>query len=278
MGSNRYKKHQEELFAKAGSLASDGRFSKGDYESLYNDYGKVKGHAIGGKKSDLIRYIARALHENNAVLDGDAQKLANKYNKEGGLTQSRDSSGRLRTSFTQSTGGRGFHANLRAQKSNKEFYEGEFAGAPISNIEKRNWTQRTPNGRYNQGWDVYTRTYTHGAQKEEPAVETTPTPEPEHEPSQQLIDTRDQWDSQSNGSIHSDPTSGRTGAADYGNKATDDYHRRFIPHLNLQAKLESLEMGDAGSRHLGRFEGEVPELASGDIKDLYEYYSKKITA
>ncbi len=116
----------------------------------------------------------------------------------------------------------------------------------------------------------------------------TPTPEPEHEPSQQLIDTRDQWDSRgTGGSIHYNPTSGGTrpgmvdgvaAAAQYANDTSDDYHNRFIPHLNLQANLEALEMGDAGSRHLNRFEGKVPELASDDIKNLYDYYSKKITA
>ena len=116
----------------------------------------------------------------------------------------------------------------------------------------------------------------------------TPTPEPEHEPSQELIDTRDQWDSRgTGGSIHYNPTSGGTrpgmvdgvaAAAQYANDASDDYHNRFIPHLNLQANLEALEMGDAGSRHLNRFEGKVPELASDDIKSLYDYYSKKITA
>ena len=116
----------------------------------------------------------------------------------------------------------------------------------------------------------------------------TPTPEPEHEPSQQLIDTRDQWDSRgTGGSIHYNPTSGGTrpgmvdgvaAAAQYANDTSDDYHNRFIPHLNLQANLEALEMGDAGSRHLDRFEGKVPELASDDIKNLYDYYSKKITA
>ena len=287
MGSNRYNKRQEELYKKAASLASDGRFSKDDYESLSKDYGNVKGWMRGGKGSNLTRHIARALHENNAVLDGGAQELANKHNK-GGLTQSRDSSGRLRTSFKQSTGGRNMIERIGT--GNKESYEGEFAGAPISNIEKRNWTQHTPNGKSNQSWDVYTRTYTHGAEKEEPAVETTPTPEPEpeHQPSQELTDTRNQWDSPgTGGSIHYDPTSGKTGpgvvggvgaAADYGNRATDDYQNRFIPQLNLQANLEALEIGDAGSRHLDRYEGKVPELASNDIKDLFEYYSKKITA
>ncbi len=120
------------------------------------------------------------------------------------------------------------------------------------------------------------------------AMETTATP---REPSQELLDAREKWDRyeerRGEGSIHYDPTSGKRGdgivdgvgaAADYGNRATDDYFNRFIPHLNAQANLEALEMGDSGSRHLDEFEGEVPELASGEIKDLYDYYSKKITA
>ena len=116
------------------------------------------------------------------------------------------------------------------------------------------------------------------------AMETESAP---HEPSQDLLDARGRWDeSGSQGSIGYDPTSGRApgvvdgvgAAANYGKDATDDYFNRFIPHLNAQANLEALEMGDAGGRHLDRFEGAVPDLASGDIKDLYDYYSKKITA
>jgi len=118
-----------------------------------------------------------------------------------------------------------------------------------------------------------------------------PTEAAPHEPSQQLLDTREEWDQYENrrgeGSIHYDPTSGKRGegvvdgvgaAAQYANDTSDDYYNRFIPHLNAQANLEALEIGDAGSRHLDRYEGKVPELASNDIKDLYEYYSKKITA
>ena len=110
------------------------------------------------------------------------------------------------------------------------------------------------------------------------------------EPSQELVDAREEWDQyearRGEGSIEYDPTSGRRGpgivdgvgaAADYGNRATDDYFNRFIPHLNAQANLEAREIGDAGSRHLDRYEGKVPELASGEIKDLYKYYSDKIT-
>jgi hypothetical protein len=66
-------------------------------------------------------------------------------------------------------------------------------------------------------------------------------------------------------------------AADYGNRATDDFHTRFVPHLNAQANLEALEMGHSGSHHLSRFIGKVPDLASTDIKDLYKYYSDKIS-
>ena len=108
-----------------------------------------------------------------------------------------------------------------------------------------------------------------------------PAPAIQREPSQQLLDTREEWDHfegrRGEGSIHYNPTSGRTGAADYGNRATDDYFSRFIPHLNVQANLEALEMGDAGSRHSDRFEGEVPKLDSSEIKDVYDYYSKKIS-
>ena len=117
--------------------------------------------------------------------------------------------------------------------------------------------------------------------------EAPTSPKPVHETSQDLLDARGRWDKSGNqGSIGYDPTRGRApgvvdgvgAAADYGNRATDDYFSRFIPHLNAQANLEALEMGDAGGRHLGRYEGKVPELASGDIKDVYDYYSKKITA
>jgi len=109
-------------------------------------------------------------------------------------------------------------------------------------------------------------------------------------PTNELLDAREDWDRSKSrvgkGSIHYDPTSGKTGpgvvggvgaAADYGNRATDEY-QRFTSDLDKQAKLDTLEMGHAGGYHLGRFLGKVPELASGDIKDLYEYYSEKITA
>ena len=286
MGS-KYDKRREELYKKAVSLAADGRFSKGDYESLDKAFGKTKGYLVPNKKSDLTRYIARALHENNAVLDSDAKELANKYNK-GGITQTKDSSGNLRTSFKQSTGGRDLVS--RSGKGRDEWYEGEFASAPISNIENKSWTQYGPNSPSTSKWDVYTRTYTHSPKPKEPAVkeETPITPKPDPKPGKNLTDARSRWDdAKGSGSIHYDPTSGKRGdgivdgvgaAADYGNRATDDYHKRFIPHLNAQANLEALEMGYAGGSHLDRFEGKVPELASGDIKDLYDYYSKKITA
>ena len=109
------------------------------------------------------------------------------------------------------------------------------------------------------------------------------------EPSQELLDAREKWDQyearRGEGSIEYDPTRGRApgvvdgvgAAADYGNRATDDYFNRFIPHLNAQANLEARAIGDAAGRHLDRYEGKVPELASGEIKDLYKYYSDKIS-
>ena len=294
MGSKKYDKRQEELYKKAASLASDGRFSKSDYESLDSAYGKIKGWQVGSKKSNLTRHIARALSENNAALDSDAQELANKYNKSifGGyeLKQTKDSSGNLRTSFKQSEGGAGsrMHGMRLLRGKEGEFYEGEFANAPISNIEKKAWTQHTPSGSSTSKWDVYTRTYAHSPKPVEPVKEEAPAPAPPvTEPGKDLTDARSRWDqSGGQGSIGYDPASGRApgvvdgvgAAADYGNRATDDYHKRFIPHLNAQANLEALEMGYSGGGNLDRFKGKVPELASGDIKDLYDYYSKKITA
>jgi len=100
-------------------------------------------------------------------------------------------------------------------------------------------------------------------------------------PTSELLDAREDWDRKKShegeGSIHFRPTdSGIADAASYGNRATDDY-QRFASHLDTQANLEAHEMGHSGGYHLGRFLGEVPELASSDIKDLYEYYSDKIT-
>lgn len=287
MSSKKIRKKREELFKEASRLSADGNFSKSDYESLTKSWGKVKGWDIGRQKSDLARYIAKALHENNAVLDSDAQDLANKYNK-GGITQTRDSSGRLMTSFRQSTGGRDMIE--RRGKGRDEWFEGEFGSAPISNIEHKSWTQYGPNSPSTSKWDVYTRTYTHSPKPEEPVAKEEPPKtetKPDIKPGKDLTDARSRWDqSGGQGSIGYDPTSGGApgvvdgvgAAADYGNRATDDYHKRFIPHLNAQANLEALEMGYAGGVHLDKFEGKVPELASGDIKDLYDYYSKKITA
>lgn len=109
------------------------------------------------------------------------------------------------------------------------------------------------------------------------------TPAAPVQPTQDLANARAAWDqdqsgiggSQSNGSIHFNPTgNGILDAATYGNNATDDYVRRFIPSLNRQANLEALEIGETGNYHLNRFVGKVPEL--GDPKDLFEYYKKKL--
>jgi len=119
----------------------------------------------------------------------------------------------------------------------------------------------------------------------EGSIETTPSPEPEHQPSQSPIDTRNRWDPRGigSGSIHHDPTSGIgpgavgsvAAAANYQDQDPNDYQKRFIPQLNLQ--LESLKRRAADSRYLDRSEGRVPELASNDIKDLLKYYSDKNT-
>ena len=233
MGS-KYEKRREELYSKAASLAADGRFSKSDYESLDSAYGKIKGWQVGSKKSNLTRHIARALSENNAVLDSDAQELANKYNKSifGGyeLKQTKDSSGSLRTSFKQSEGGAGsrMHGMRPFRGKEGEFYEGEFANAPISNIEKKSWTQHTPAGSSTSKWDVYTRTYAHSPKPEEPVAKEEPPKtetKPDIKPGKDLTDARSRWDqSGGQGSIGYDPTSGGApgvvdgvgAAADYG--------------------------------------------------------------
>ena len=115
-------------------------------------------------------------------------------------------------------------------------------------------------------------------------------PAAQEQPSEELAAARQEWDQyedrRGEGSIHYDPTSGKRGpgivdgvgaAADYGNRATDDYFNRFIPHLNAEANLIAREQSHSAGEHLDRFEGAVPDLASGEIKDLYDYYSKKIT-
>lgn len=108
-------------------------------------------------------------------------------------------------------------------------------------------------------------------------------PEQPVQPTQVLTNTRNEWDQdqsgaggpQSNGSIHFNPTGNPyQDAADYGNAATDDYVRRFIPSLNRQADLEAREIGETGNFHLNRFVGKVPEL--GDPKDLFKYYQDKL--
>jgi len=111
--------------------------------------------------------------------------------------------------------------------------------------------------------------------------ETQPTAPAVVQPSQELLAARGTWDDfearRGEGSIPFNPTGdGILDAATYGNRATDDYVNRFVPHLNAQANLEAHEMGDAGNYHMNRFEGEPTELASSDIKDLYKYYSSKI--
>jgi len=288
MGSKKDDKRREELFKKASSLAADGRFSKDDYESLFDDYGKTKGWAVGGKKSDLTRHIARALHENNAVLDSDAQELANKYNKGifGGyeLKQTKDSRGNLRTSFKQSQGGAGPRAHgmrpLRGKEG--EFYEGEFDSAPITNIQGKSWTQHTPNGSSTSKWDVYTRTYTHAPaaqEKDEPVAEGEATPPPVDTILPETAASKEVFDGyqarRSEGSIPFIPTGDGVGdAADYGNRAGFDFAGRFLGDLDATAMHTANEIKQSGKFNLNRFVAEVPEL--GDPKKAFEHYADKI--
>lgn len=114
------------------------------------------------------------------------------------------------------------------------------------------------------------------------------------DPTPELLDARKEWDRYqpggdmnpdgTAGSIHFNPGgsdsdgggSGIKAAADYGNRATDDYSRRFLPQMKAQADLEAMEIGRSGSDAVRRFEGKPPKL--GDPKDLFNFYSKKINS
>lgn len=134
---------------------------------------------------------------------------------------------------------------------------------------------------------IYTKVnFGSAAQKQEQQSEKPPVaaqPETILQPTDGLAQARNEWDAdrvgrsaQDIGSIHFNPTgNGVLDAATYGNKATDDYVRRFIPSLNRQSNLEAREIGETGSFHLGRFTGKVPEL--GDPKDLFNYYKDKLS-
>jgi len=140
-----------------------------------------------------------------------------------------------------------------------------------------------------KGFDVRVQDLdeSHGAQWADLAVRKTPgqrqeqAPAEPTQPSPELVAARGTWDDfearRGEGSIHFNPTGDGIGdAADYGNRATDDYVNRFVPHLNAQANLEAHEMGGSGNYHMNRLEGEPTELASSDIKDIYNHYSKQI--
>jgi hypothetical protein len=124
------------------------------------------------------------------------------------------------------------------------------------------------------------------AKPPETQAQQLPQAEPEpvvRQPSDDLANARKRWDNDQNsvgmgnapGSIHFNPTGNPyADAANYGNAATDDYQRRFIPSLNRQSELEAREIGETGNFHLSRFAGKVPEL--GDPKEMFEYYKNKI--
>jgi hypothetical protein len=126
------------------------------------------------------------------------------------------------------------------------------------------------------------------SQAKQPETQAQQLPQAEAEPavrqpSDDLANARKRWENEQNaaavgnapGSIQFNPTGNPyQDAADYGNAATDDYVRRFIPSLNRQADLEAREIGETGNFHLNRFIGKVPEL--GDPKEMFEYYKNKI--
>lgn len=128
----------------------------------------------------------------------------------------------------------------------------------------------------------FVRKMTEFVEDAEPQAAAQTVPETPVQPSDALVNARQDWErdqaeaEQGKGSIHFDPTgNGIRDAALYGNKATDDYVRRFVPSLKRQAKLEALEIGESGNAHLKRFAGKVPAL--GDPKAMFEYYKGKLS-
>jgi len=277
MGKSKRDRQWNNLYNEALALTEDGSFSEDDYKTLSKSSNKHRFSGLWGDAGADHNVIAKALSTNNAVLDNAAKKLANKHNK-GGLTQFKDSSGQLHTSFKQTTGGRyGFLSRDGINNREPEKYY----DAPITGAEDRSWTQHTPKGRSTTKWKELTRTYAHSpaeTKKEEPVVSTTEK-EP-IQPSQDLLDTRKAWDaSQGIASPHYDPTKdGIAAAADYANKSSNYYHKKFLPAQILNANLISGEFDHASKEAVADFKGKVPDLASNDIQKLFDFYSKKITA
>ena len=115
-------------------------------------------------------------------------------------------------------------------------------------------------------------------QQAAPEPEAKPEPPQDSKPSEVLTEARKRWQDKKpeSAALQSGPKSGIQAAADYGNKATDDYSRRFLPQMKAQADLETLEIGRTGSDAVRKFAGEPPKL--GDPKDLFNFYSKKINS
>ena len=122
------------------------------------------------------------------------------------------------------------------------------------------------------------------AAKPAPEPETKPEPAPEPQSSEQgespdyLQEARKRWSAQDDSSpkLMNASSSGTQAAADYGNKATDDYAKRFLPQMKAQSDLEALEIGRSGGDAIRKFVGEPPKL--GDPKDLFNFYSDKINS
>jgi hypothetical protein len=64
-------------------------------------------------------------------------------------------------------------------------------------------------------------------------------------------------------------------AIGHGDDLNAHYQNKFIPSLKAEAELTSKEIGFSGRNALNSFVGKVPKL--GDPKDLFAYYSDKIT-
>ena len=64
-------------------------------------------------------------------------------------------------------------------------------------------------------------------------------------------------------------------AIGHGDDLNAHYQNKFIPSLKAEAEQTSREIGFSGRNALNSFIGKVPKL--GDPKDLFAYYSDKIT-
>ena len=64
-------------------------------------------------------------------------------------------------------------------------------------------------------------------------------------------------------------------AIGHGDDLNAHYQNKFIPSLKAEAEQTSREIGFSGRNALNSFVGKIPQL--GDPKDLFAYYSDKLT-